>query len=270
MSAPFFTPTSATSSITDGSGGTGLNLGSLIPRSTNPGGQGSGLCTLSFQDRVFRFRTNPNTINWTYEMITNVEQTYGGQVIQLLGTRLGDLSVKVEIGNAGWPYLMQVVLYLRDLMSDQRNGSVATFNYTTRNWMLNVYGMTIPFQDSFDETVREIELNFKIQEDVTGLMQQVTLDVELARLQDGVYGPGSFPHNQFNDANAPNISNLLNQALDYMSPGGPTYTPPNITNTVDSTPEGSNPGGLDPTGGLLGSLLGGGGGLGGLGSLFGF
>jgi len=262
MTSAVFTPRPLPSLQTDGTGGQSMNLGAVSPKTNSPGGPHSGLCTLSFQDRVFRFRTNPNEINWTYEMISNVEQTYGGQVVQLLGTRLGDLQVKVEIGNAGWPYLMQVVLYLRDLLSDQRNGNVATFTYTTRNWVLNLYAMSIPFQDSFDETVREIELNFKIQEDVTGVLQQTTLDAELMRLQDGVYGIGQFPHNQFNDING-GPAGLLNMALDYMSPGGPTYSPPNITNTVDSTPQGSNPLGADPTG-LLGGLLGGLGGIFGL------
>lgn len=244
------TPTAAQQLQSDGSGVQRLSSGQVAP-ATGPQGPASGQCTLSFQDRVFRFRTNPNEINWSYELISNVEQTYGGQVVQLLGTRIGDLSVKVEIGGGGWPYLMQVILYLRDLLSDQRGGNTATFHYTTRNWMLNVYAMTIPFQDAFDETVREIELNFKVQEDVTGLLQQVTLNAELMFLQDGVYGPGRTTHNQFNDASA----GIGNQALDFMSPGGPTYTPANITNTVDSTPQGNNPAGLNPFAGFLSSII---------------
>lgn len=217
-------------------GGNWVSAGSL-------GGPNHGLCTLSFGNRVFRFRTNPNEIWWSYDLITKAEDTYGGQVIQLLGTRLGDLQVKVEIGNGGWPYLMQVVLYLRDLMSDQRNGNAALFEYTTRNWALKVYSMTIPFADTWDATTREIELNFKVQEDTTGLLSKVTLDAELLRLQDGIYDIGRSPHNKYNDANQQSL--LDSSAVQDFGPGGPSYSVPNIVNTVDSSPQGDNPGGLN-------------------------
>src|ERR1700742_4518004 len=97
---------------------------------SSPGMANTGLCTLSLQGRVFRFRTNPNEIWWSYELIRNVEETYGGRVGELLGTKLGDLSVKVDCGNGGWNYLMEVVLFLRDLLTDQRNGNTAQFAYT--------------------------------------------------------------------------------------------------------------------------------------------
>ena len=222
----------------------------------------TGICTLTFQGRTFRFRTNPNEIWWSYELLQNVEETLGGRVIQVLGTRLGDLTVKVDCGLGGVEYLMQVVYYLRDLLSDQRNGNPATFNYTTRGWKLNVYAMSIPFQDQFDATVREIPLNFKIQEDVTGLMSQVTMDAALASLQDGVYPPGMPLHNQYNDAAgvigglaaAVGAGGTLTGGLtDPLAPGGPTYLQPNSApNLVDDQPLGDF--NLSAMGGLLGFL----------------
>jgi hypothetical protein len=212
-----------------------------------PGGIASGICSLSFQNRTFRFRTNPNTIWWTYELIKATEDTYGGRVIQLLGTKLGDLKVTVECGNGGWAYLMSVVLWLRDLLNDQRQGGTATFLYTTRNWQLNVYAMTIPMMDKVEATTREIELNFKIQEDVSGILSRLTLDTELSKLQQGVCGPGNPPHNMYNDhfvlpgQSAPTTP---------VVPGGPNYTPSGITNTVDTNVTGSNPMGLNPLAGF--------------------
>lgn len=234
-----------------------MTLPGAGPMSNNsgPSGVSTGLCTLSFQNQVFRFRTNPNEMWWNYELLQNVEETYGGRVIQVLGTRLGDLEVKVECGHGGVQYLMEVVYMLRNLMSDQRNGNPATFEYTTRNWKLNVYSMSIPFQDQFDATVREIPLNFKIQEDVTGVMSQVTLDAAFALLQDGVYAPGYPLHNQYNDASgivgglaaAAGLGGTLTGGLtDPIAPGGPTYLPAGIVNNVDSNPLGTTAAGLNP------------------------
>lgn len=222
-----------------------------VPITSGPGAQNRGMCTLSFQGRVFRFRTNPNEIWWSYELLTNVEETYGGRVIQLLGTRLGDLKVKVECGGGGWNYLMEVVLYLRDLLTDQRNGNTAQFAYTTRNWVLNVYSMSIPYADEVTATTREIELDFKIQEDVTNVMSQISLDAEIANLTAGVSPPGVDAHNSYNDisgavggllASAGNFASLFTSpVVDPANPSGPTYAPTGISNTVDDDPEGSNP-----------------------------
>ncbi len=222
-------------------------------RMTAPGSTDRGICTLTFGDRVFQFRTNPNSVWWSYELITHVDQTYGGRVIQILGTRLGDLSVKVECGHGGWDYLMNTVLFLRDVMVDQRNGNTAVFEYTTRNWKLHVYAMSIPFQDQVTATTREIEIQFKIQEDVSGVISQSSLNIELARLQDGIFRPGQAIHNQYNDyyaAGTPlNIVGKLGAMVNSALGGNPTgidYVPSKNTNTVDATPQGNNPGGANP------------------------
>ena len=147
-----------------------------------------GICSLSFLGRTWRFRTNPNSIQWSYTLNTHVEQTYGGRVVQLLSTKIDDLVVKVECGNGGWSYNIGLVLFLRDLMVNQRDplGAPAIFEYTTRNWKFNVYALSIPFQDQVTATVRELELHFKVQEDVTGVVSGAILAATLATLQEGV------------------------------------------------------------------------------------
>lgn len=233
-------------------------------QSANPGTTNRGICTLTFQGRTLQFRTNPNSIWWDYELIRNVEQTYGGRVIQLLGVRLGDLQVKVDCGRGGWDYQNSVVQWLREMMSDQRNGVSADFQYTTRNWHLKVYAMTIPFDDEVEATVRELTLNFKIQEDVNNTLSRVSLSTEIARLKDGIYGPGEQPHNRYNDPA------VLNGPLAGMvNPSGPVYAPSGIVNTVDSTPMGSwTVGGIGTGLGFLPSIPGLGS-LGGLGGMLG-
>lgn len=147
---------------------------------------GRGLCTLSFGGQTLQFRTNPNEITWDYELITHVEETYGGRVVQILGVKMDNLKVKVDCGQGGLPYMMHVVQFMRDLMVTQRNGQPATFSYTTRNWKLKVFALNVPFHDSVTETVREMELSFKIQEDVSGTQTSASLSKALSVLQDGI------------------------------------------------------------------------------------
>lgn len=223
---------------------TGINP--TLPKPTGLAGRSNGaVATLSFAGKVFRFRTNPNEVWWSYELLKNVEYTYGGQVIQLLGVRLGDLRVKIECGWGGWDYLVQVAMFLRQILEDQRGGNTATFTYPSRGWQLNVYGMSIPFADQLTATTREIELVFKIQEDVNGTLSQVTLNADIARLAEGVYLPSlALPHNQYDDQqglagnldgmSSGMLSDLYNSVLhDPQTPSGPTYAPIGITNNVD-------------------------------------
>lgn len=156
-----------------------------------------GVASLYFGGDTLRFRTNPNEIWWSYTLNTHVEQTYGGRVVQILGTRIEDLVIKVECGNGGWPYLTKVVDFLRKMMIEQRKdgGKTATFNYTTRGWRMKVYALSVPFQDQVTATTRELELRFKVVEDLTGQMTQMALNNELARLMDGV----GFKKSQYND-----------------------------------------------------------------------
>jgi hypothetical protein len=159
------------------------------PSLTLPTGQlqnTRGICTLSFGGKTLQFRTNPNSITWDYQLITHVEETYGGRVIQILGVKMDNLVVKVDCGQGGLPYLMYVVQFMRDLMVTQRNGQPATFTYTTRNWNLKVFALNVPFHDEVTATIRELELRFKIQEDVAGTQISSAISDALNALQDGI------------------------------------------------------------------------------------
>jgi len=155
-----------------------------------------GIASLYFNGKTLRFRTNPNEIWWSYSLNTVVEQTYGGRVVQILGTKIDDLVIKIDCGRGGWTYLMQVVEFLKEMMLEQRKdgGKSGVFSYTTRNWRLKVYALSVPFQDSVTATVRELELRFKVVEDLTGEISQATLSSELARLRDGI----GFEKGEFN------------------------------------------------------------------------
>jgi hypothetical protein len=156
-----------------------------------------GICSLTWNGHVFRFRTNPNAIEWTYTLNTKVDNTYGGRVIQILSCKIDDLVITVDCGWGGWQEAMRVCDFMANLMVSQRQGAgtqPATFEYTTRNWKMKVFAASVPFQDEVTATTRELELRFKVQEDVSGYMSQASIGAELSGLQEGIGGG----HDQFN------------------------------------------------------------------------
>ena len=144
---------------------------------------------------------------------------------------------------------MNTVLFLRDLMVDQRNGNTATFEYTTRNWKLNVYAMSIPFQDQVTATTREIEIQFKIQEDVTGSSARPasTSNWRVCRTASSAGAGDPQPVQRPPRRRTPlNPVGRIGAMIGGLAGGNGTgipYVPSNNTNTVDTTPGGNNPAG---------------------------
>jgi hypothetical protein len=123
---------------------------------------------------------------------------------------------------------------------------------------MNVYAVSVPFQDQVTASVRELELQFKVQEDISGVVTSNSLAKELAALKDGL----GFTHNSYNTGSG-DPTTQAQGPLGIPIPGGI----PGLYTT--ESPLSSGPGGLLP------SALGNFGGLGGLtsglglGSLFG-
>ncbi len=153
-----------------------------------------GIASLTHKGRTFRFRTQPNQFQWTYTL-KRIDQTYGGRVVQLLGTKIDDFVLKADAGGGRWDYTNRMAKFMRDVMIEQRDGTPAVFEYTTRGWKLNCYIVSVPFQDAIEEVLRPFEIQLKVQEDVSGLMSKSSLGAELRRLQDGV----GFRRSPYND-----------------------------------------------------------------------
>ena len=184
-----------------------------------------GICTLYHSSiGTLQFRTNPNSISWDYELITNVQQTYGGRVIQILGAKVDNLEVKVDCGQGGWDYAAYVVQFMRDMMMMQRNGIPGQFIYTTRNWNLQVFALNVPFHDAVEETVRELTLQFKVQQDVSQMaIASQSIANLLTTLQQGI---GFLSSEMFSNPVAGTNANNANQtnAAGLLS-GDPLVTP---------------------------------------------
>jgi hypothetical protein len=179
-----------------------------------------GIASLAFGGRTWRFRTNPNSVRFSYQLNTHIEQTFGGRVCQILSCKIEDLVVVVEAGSAGWAYAANLALFLRDFLDYQRNPSAppGNFVYTTRNWNFQVYQLSIPFQDQVQATVRPLELHFKVQEDVSGVVSGAILDATLAALQDGV----GWRRDQYNSGSAAIYGTYNGPNAGSSTPGQPT------------------------------------------------
>jgi hypothetical protein len=173
-----------------------------------------GIASISHPDvGTFRFRSNPKQFNWSYTLNKRIDQTYGGRVVQLLGTRIEDFSFTADCGGGRWAEMNRVALFMRDVMISQRNGRPATFEYTTRGWKFNAYVVSIPFSDAVEEVLREFTVSMKVQEDVSGVMSQNTLQAELRRLQDGV----GFQRSKYNDPQYGNNTSLVPNSEEYQN-----------------------------------------------------
>lgn len=189
MSAP--TP-GISSTLTTITGAAGLQT---APGSLPDADKARGICSLqTASGQTFRFRTNPNSIRWKYQLNTSIEDTYGGRVIQVLSANITQLEVQVEAGWGGWPYVVKLAYFMRDMMNEQRDGRPATFQYTTRNWKLKVFAASIPFTDTVGRPNAKIDMAFNVVEDSNGQLQSTTIGAELSRLQDGI----GYQRNQYN------------------------------------------------------------------------
>ena len=147
-----------------------------------------GIASITHQGKTLRFRTNPNSITWEYNLRTNIEETYGGQVVQVLSANIDNLKITADAGRGGWPYLESVAIFFRDMLYDQREGrgEPGVFRYPTRGWELKVYALNFPFKDSVEDVLKEFTLNFRVQEDVTGIVSSSLIESEMAKLSKGI------------------------------------------------------------------------------------
>ncbi len=195
------------------------------------------LASITHDGGSYTFRTNPNQINWTYNLNKAVDDTYGGRVIQLLSVNMDNLIVTADAGGGGWPHLERTILFFRDLLVSQRqSGRPAIFEYPTRGWKFSIYALSMPMADAYDQVRREFTMNFKIQEDVSMTASIATLDAELKKLQEGI----GYTVNKYNEPTPENPGGAT-------APGTPTDTPtspdPTAPNPTGRTERETNTGG---------------------------
>jgi hypothetical protein len=174
-------------------------------------------------DLTFRFRTNPNQITWNYNLNTKVEETYGGRVVQILSANIDSLTVTADCGRGGWEYMEQVALFFRDMLVAQKDtGGVGYFEYPNRGWKFAVYALSFPFKDNRNDVAREFTMNFKVQEDVSGVATADTLKTELEKLKQGI----GYVKNEYNTPAGTTDKPADNAAAPPADPNAPQQAQP--------------------------------------------
>lgn len=102
------------------------------------------------------FRLDPELITWNWQVLTNVIETIGGRVIQVIGARLDDLTVQGSVGQdhaagpvngTSWHQMEAFVSTVTAIMEAQAADSnqqgkmhpPAVFTYPPRGWRFSVY-----------------------------------------------------------------------------------------------------------------------------------
>jgi hypothetical protein len=101
------------------------------------------------------FRIDPDSIDWQWDVLTNVVETIGGRVIQVIGARLHDMTVQGSLGQEhsnpsggqSWQLAQQFIATVTAIMEAQSADAnqqtqmhpPAVFTYPPKGWRFNVY-----------------------------------------------------------------------------------------------------------------------------------
>jgi hypothetical protein len=114
-----------------------------------------GTATLGFAGGpAVAFRIDPDAIDWNFEVLTSVTETIGGRVIQVIGSRLEDMTVTGSFGQdhstpqgESWRQAEAFLSMIQQIMDFQSSDATdqtqmhppAVFTYPPKNWRFNVY-----------------------------------------------------------------------------------------------------------------------------------
>jgi len=168
------------------------------------------------------FRIDPESIEWNFEVITSVTETIGGRVIQVIGSRLEDMTVTGSFGQdhstprgESWRQAEAFLAMIQQIMDFQaadatnqaRMHPPAVFTYPAKNWRFNVYVKDLSDADTPGASVvltpgrfnQRYQLTlFIVQDSSTALVvagqsngvidkQAATaIDAYMARISDGI------------------------------------------------------------------------------------
>jgi hypothetical protein len=115
------------------------------------------------------FRIDPDLIDWTWSVQTNVVETIGGRVIQILGARLEDLTLQGSLGQdrskksggESWQEAQDFLATITAIMEKQSADSnqqatmhqPAVFSYPPKGWRWNVYVKSLTDPDGGNSIV---------------------------------------------------------------------------------------------------------------------
>lgn len=145
------------------------------------------LATLTCNGRTFTFPVNPNEVQWGYVLNTNVEETYGGRVVQILSVKIEEMTIKGEIGKGGWEGLNTLTQFMTTMLVEQKmSQKPGVFFLPSRNWRFSVYATSLPIRDTAVNVSYEYEMKLQVQEDISQLVSTGLKNAEISRLKEGI------------------------------------------------------------------------------------
>ena len=177
-----------------------------------------GTATLGYPGGpAIAFRLDPELIDWNWQVLTNVIETIGGRVIQVLGAQLSDLTVQGSLGQGtgeSWAHanaFLSTVTKIMEAQSADSNQQAlmhppAVFTYPPKNWRFQVYVKALTDPDGASSVIlRPGKINqrysltlFIVQEATTALVKAGTtngvfsqkaydaVSAFMARISDGI------------------------------------------------------------------------------------
>lgn len=113
------------------------------------------------------FRLDPEMIDWRWQVLTNVIETIGGRVIQVIGAYLQDLTVQGSLGQGtgkSWEHANAFVSAVTKIMEAQSADSnqqarmhpPAVFTYPPKGWRFQVYVKSLTDPDGQNSVVQRV------------------------------------------------------------------------------------------------------------------
>lgn len=153
------------------------------------------LLTFSGGVQTLVVRTNPNYINYSYQLRTKIHNTYGGRVVQILGVNYGTLSIEIESGRGGYSYFVSIIDWFKRTSIWQRNNRrPIRFTYPVRSYAIDVFLKSISISDDLENVTRPLQIEMEIENDFNRILTGSIIREELARLSAGI----GYEKNDFN------------------------------------------------------------------------
>lgn len=132
------------------------------------------------------FAFNPDEVKWSFSNNTVSRDTVGGRVVQLLSSKVEQMTVVGRAGSRG--ELQRLAQNLKKIMEYQiKTQNAVHFKVPSRKWNFKVYIQNVSSLGwDYSATSYPYEIALMIQEDLTGLSSKAVEKEALSRLAQGI------------------------------------------------------------------------------------
>jgi cell wall-associated NlpC family hydrolase len=135
----------------------------------------------------YALRVDPYEVSWNYNLRTHIDDTYGGKVVQILGTDLGELTISSITGLGGRAELLNLADFFRGMCEWQVvQRKPATFSFPYKKYSLTVWAHEMTYNDSIDNISFPYTMTFYIEDDIGGNLNKIAMTDALRNLTDGI------------------------------------------------------------------------------------